>query len=397
MPEEQQPSWRPARRAVAAIFFVSGALLATWAPYLPVIQRRLALSDGDLGWALFAMTVGALLSVVMIGRWIARHGSRRVTAFTAPLLCLSIAGPIFAPSFLTLALTLFLFGVIHGSLDVAMNAQAAEIQSAARFPLMSGLHGLYSLGGLSGSALAAVLLAADLDPLLHVSAVIVCLGLLSVAVSPRMLPPAPRDKESQPAMRLPVGPLLGLSLLAFVMFVGEGAVVDWATVFMANELSASPGAAVLGFTAFSGAMAAARFLGDRVIAAIGASRFAVISAAVAAVGLGIAVSAPVLSLSVAGFAVGGLGFANLIPILFARAASSTPDEPQKGIAGVAGIGYFGLVAGPPAIGMMAEAVGLRGALGFVAAAMGVAALTLPAAFRAASQDQSSEQSAREPA
>ena len=364
-------------------FFVAGAVLATWVPYIPLVQRRLGLSEGDLGWALFAMTAGALTGVVSTGALIERFGSRGVTFGAGVLFCLLLPAPVFAASFWPLAGALYVFGAVFGSLDVAMNAQAAKVQQAAGRSLMSSFHGLYSVGGMAGSALAGLLLSLQVSAVSHILGIVVAMALLSAWAAMRLLETPQGELRSGPALTLPLGPVVGMSVLAFLIFVGEGAVMDWATVYLANVIEADPGMAVAGFTAFSTAMAAGRFLGDWATTKIGAMRFGLWSAALSAAGLALALATASLWIAVAGFAVAGLGFANLIPILFTRAAEATPDEPQKGIAGVAGIGYFGLVAGPPVIGFTAEAVGLRGALWFVAGAMAMVAVGLPWAMRGA--------------
>ncbi len=363
------------------MFFVAGAVLASWVPYIPLVQRRLELTEGDLGTALLAMTAGALLGVVSTGALIERFGSRAVAAAAGVAFCLLLPAPVFAPSFVLLAIALLGFGAVFGSMDVAMNAQAALVQRAADRSLMSSFHGLYSVGGMVGSALAGLLFSAEIAPRWHLAGVVAAMAALCAAGSRGMLPAGDGERRAGPALSLPLGSVAGLSVLAFLIFVGEGAVMDWATVYLANVVEADAGMAVAGFTAFSTAMAAGRFVGDAATARLGATRFGFASAALAAAGLALALATPSLWVAVAGFALAGLGFANLIPILFSRAAEATPDAPQKGISGVAGVGYFGLVAGPPAIGYTADALGLRGALWFVAGAMALVAAALPRALR----------------
>ncbi len=377
--------WQRARWGVSASFFVAGAALASWVAYIPLVQRRLGLSDGDLGSALFGLAAGALTAVLVVGTLIERFGSRRVVGFSGTLLCLVLPIPIFAPTVWTVAGALFLFGAAFGSLDVAMNSQAANVQRTASMPLMSGFHGLFSVGGLAGAMLAGIFLSLDVSPLLHPVLVAVAMGSLCAISSTTLLETPEPETRRGLALTLPAGPLVGLSLLGFLMFVGEGAIVDWTAVFLSNVLHVSPGVAVSGYAAFALSMAIGRFFGDIVTAWIGSRRLAIASALLAALGLGLAVSTSSVVASVIGFAIAGLGIANQIPILFSRAADSTPDAPQKGIAGVAGFGYFGLVAGPPCIGHLSEAIGLSGSLGVVAASMALVAISIPAAFRAAAR------------
>ena len=152
---------RRARWGVYGVFFVAGAVLASWVPYIPLVQRRLGLGEGDLGAALLAMTGGALVGVGASRALIERIGSKALTATAGGLFCLLLPAPILAPSFWALAAALFGFGCVFGALDVAMNAQAALVQRAAGRSLMSGFHGLYSVGGMAGSAVAGLLLSRE--------------------------------------------------------------------------------------------------------------------------------------------------------------------------------------------------------------------------------------------
>jgi predicted MFS family arabinose efflux permease len=273
-------------------------------------------------------------------------------------------------------------------MDVAMNAQAADVQRLAGRSLMSGFHGLYSLGGLAGSAAAGLLLWLQTPMLAHVLGVAATMGLLLGLGCPKLLREERSEVRGAPSLSLPPRSLAALASLGFLIFVGEGAVMDWANVYLANVLKAGADRAVAGFAAFSLTMAAGRFLGDWGTERLGSRRFAVCSAALAAGGLGLALAGAGLEAAVAGFGLAGFGFANLIPILFSQAAEATPDAPQRGIAGVAGVGYFGLVAGPPVIGFTADEIGLRGALGLVACALALVALLLSSAFRAANRSRS---------
>lgn len=376
--------WTRARMGVCGVFFVGGVVLASWVPFIPVVQRRLAMSEADLGAVLFAMTAGALTAVLGSGRLIARFGSRAVTGWAGVMFCLLLPAPVYAPDRMALAAALFFFGAAFGAMDVAMNAQAAEVQTLAGKPLMSGFHGLYSLGGLAGATVTGTLLSLQANPGLQTGMVVVTMLALCLASS-RMLLPSRAGEAGLEGISLPPGPLVGLSLLAFVVFVGEGAVIDWAGVFLVDHLRVEPGVAASGFAAFSLAMAIGRLTGDRATARLGFVRFSVISALLAGGGLALALASTNLLVAIVGFAVAGIGFANLVPILFSQAARATPDAPQRGIAGVAGIGYLGLVAGPPGIGFVAEQLGLPFALSAVAVSTLASALVLPAAFARAAR------------
>jgi len=378
MEVEQRARW-----GVVAAFFVAGMVLASWVPYIPSVQQRLGLSDGDLGAVLASMATGALSAIFFVRPLIGRFGSRRITAVGGVAFSLILPAPVLAPSYAALAVVLFAFGFALATLDVAMNAQAVLVEARLEKPLMSGFHGLFSLGGLVGASFAGALLEAAVAPVVHLGVVVPSMALLCLWGASRLFPAAPGAGQQGPAFALPSGPLAALGALGFVMFVGEGALVDWTTVYLSKNLAASPGTASAGYAAFSGMMALGRFLGDRVTAALGPAWSGTLSALTAGAGLALALSFAAPVASVCGFGLSGLGFANLVPILFSAAGRTEPENPEHGIAGVAGVGYFGLVAGPAMIGFAAQALGLRTALALVAVSMALTALALGPAVRAA--------------
>jgi len=329
------------------------------------------------------MALGAFVAVLTTGYLIRQYGSRPVTIGASFAYCLALPGPVFAPSLLWLSLALFVFGVCLGTMDVAMNAQAASVEAACERPMMSGFHGVFSVGNVIGAAVAALFFAEQVSALIHIVAVMIVMFLVCAIAGVGLLPVQPDRSETAPQLGIPRGPLVGLSAFAFLMFVGEGALLDWTTVYLANDLGLKASVSVSGFAAFAGLMAVGRFAGDAVITAVGRTPVAIGSAALASVGLAGALFSKELLPAVAGFGVSGLGFANLIPILFGTAAKTTPDSPQTGIAGVAGVGYVGLVAGPPMIGFLAEAVGLRGARFAVSGAMAFVAIAVGPSLRRA--------------
>jgi fucose permease len=156
-------------------------------------------------------------------------------------------------------------------------------------------------------------------------------------------------------LSLPRGPLALLGLMAGLGLVGEGAMYDWSVLYLRQELQAPTGIASLGYAAFSGAMAAGRFGGDWVRARMRPATLLRASGLLGAAGMAIALAVPHPAAALAGFALVGLGFANIVPVLFSAAGQLPGVAPAHGIAAVASVGYFGLMAGPPLIGFIAEA------------------------------------------
>jgi hypothetical protein len=259
-------------------------------------------------------------------------------------------------------------------LDVSMNAQAVLIEDRYRRPILSSLHGLYSTGGLAGASLAAAATSGGIPAPAQTLGLTVVLMPSILAISRFLLRGEARGTDRSAVLAWPSRALLGLGALAFLALMAEGAMGDWAAVFLREYRRAGINDAATGFAGFSLAMAAGRFAGDWVRRRCGAPILLRVGGLAAAVGMTTALTVPGLVLAVLGFALFGLGLANMIPILFGAAGRAQGMTAGLGIAAVATTGYAGLLAGPPLIGMTAELVGLR--LALVAIVCGVLAVAV---------------------
>lgn len=352
---------RSKRLAVSLVFFVNGAVFASWVPHIPLIQARLDLGDGGLGLALLCLAAGAVAALVASGRLIARFGSRTVTRAAGLCFCAALPMPILAPSPLALALALAFFGAANGAMDVAMNDQAVIVEKARRAPIMSSFHGFFSLGGLFGAALGGAALAAGVSPMAHILCAVAFFGLLGLYGLIHLVPSAPEEDATMPKSHfgLPHRAIWPLCFLAFLTLACEGAMADWTSVYLKNVLAAGAGPAAWGYAAFSLAMAAGRFGGDRLAKLFGPVTLVRTSAMAAFAGLVLAVAATGPALAILGFALVGLGLSNVVPLLFSAAGRTPGVATGAGIAGTAAVGYLGFLAGPPCIGFVAEVSSLR--------------------------------------
>jgi len=350
---------RSRRIGVSLVFFANGAVFASWVPHIPGVAARLHLNEAALGLALLCLAAGAMTSLSAAGRLIGRFGSRTVTRAAGAVFCLALPLPVLAPSPLTLALALALFGMANGAMDVAMNDQAVLVEKEKGSPIMSSFHGLFSLGGLAGSALGGAVLAAGVSPLVHVCGATAGLGAVCAAGLARLAPSPPEGASGKSPFALPDRRVWPLCLLALLTLACEGAMADWTSVYLSADLAAGPGLAASGYAAFSLAMAAGRFAGDRLTAALGPVRLARASALLACAGLAAAVAAPFPLAAAGGFALTGLGLSNLIPLLFSAAGRTPGVAPGQAIAGTAAAGYMGFLIGPPVIGFTAGLTSLR--------------------------------------
>ena len=364
---------RRARLATATLFFANGCGLGSWLPHIPDVKIWHGLSDGVLGLALLAIAGGAVASLPLAGALTARYGSRPASRGAALLFCTVLPLPLLAPDLPLLLAAFVLLGIGIGALDVSMNAHAVLVEERYGRPIMSSCHGLFSLGGLFGAALAGGAMTIGLPPVPHLAMSATVLGVAVLAAWPALLPTAPAPAGG-PLFVVPRGRLAALGAIALVAFMAEGAMGDWSAIYLRMDLGAAPATAAYGFAAFSLTMAIGRLTGDRLVARCTPAGMVVAGAVIGAVTLGAALLASDPAAAVLGFAGMGIGLANVAPIVFS-AAGRLPDlAPGIGIAAVSTAGYCGFLAGPPLIGLVAEASGLPFALGLVAAAVGLMAL-----------------------
>jgi MFS family permease len=356
------------------VFAAHGFIFASWAVRVPAIKEQTRASPAALGLALLGLSAGAVATMLIAGTLCRRLGSERVTAGSCALLSVTLVLPALARSAATLGLALLIFGAAYGCLNVAMNSVAVDLVAALRRPVMPGFHAAWSFGGLAGAGLGG-LLAPHLSPVRHLLLVALA-GLLTSGVaghilltSGRWLPagstqPARESdaaRESQPAgawrRMLATGRVVGLfGLIALCAAYDEGAIGDWGALHLRQDLGAGPGLAAAGYAAFALAEACGRLSGTSLLERLGRTRVLTLGGLTACAGMLLASLAPDVWLALAGFAATGLGLANLFPAAIARAGLLAGSH---GVALTSMLGYTGFLLGPPAIGFLASAFGLR--------------------------------------
>ena len=349
------------RWAVGAMFFVNGFLMGSWAPQIPFMLPRHGISEFALGLLILLFGAGAVAAMTSVGGFIAGRGSREVTAWTACVACIALSLVVFAPNVASAAPALLLMGASTGTMDVAMNANAVELEKRLGRAIMSASHGFWSLGGLIGGAVGGpVIVAYGVHA--HAAATTV-LMLVVVAISaPRLINEAAHDADAEVKSKFawPRSPaILIIGVMALFSMIPEGAVLDWSALYLGKELHSDVRASGFGFALFSGAMALMRFLGDGLRNRFGAVTTMRVSGVIAAGGMLAAGFAPNAALAIAAFGVAGLGIANMVPIAFSAAGNQPGLSPGAGIAPATMLGYSGALAAPSAIGFVAEHIGFR--------------------------------------
>jgi MFS family permease len=327
------------------------------------VQARAGIDTGVLGFLLLTIAGGAISAMPLSGWMAGRWGTRAVVVGSGLLFALMSAVLMNVGGLVPLFLAAYVFGASNGVLDVAMNANASEVEAARGIPTMSSFHGFYSLGGLIGAALGGLLIGAGLGDGRGALMVSVAIFAAVVACGGRLLavPPAPHATH----FALPRGPALFLGLLALLCFAIEGALVDWSALLLKERTQVDAATAALGYSAFSVTMAACRFAGDRLVLRFGPLRVMTVGGLGMFAGLMLAVTSTHFMLSALGFALIGLAAANVVPLIFAAAARMPGMSAGGGLATVATLGYAGLLMAPPLLGAIAAHTNIAVALGIL--------------------------------
>lgn len=360
-----RPGLTRPRVGVTLLFLANGAGFGAWAASVPGVKDGLALSASVLGGALLCVAFGAMLAMPVVGWLGARHVPRLLSGTAVVLMC-ALPLPGIANSVPVLAACLLLMGAGAGSMDVCMNARASRVEQEWGAPIMSSFHAAFSLGGLVGTGLVAL---AEwfgwgvLGGLVTTSAV-----LAAAAAAHFVLDPSPTLADGEAGRRFawPSAAVAGIGALCFLAFMTEGAVADWSGVFLRGVAGFSAPAGAAGFASFSAAMVIARVFGDATVRRLGRGRVLSLGALLAGAGVALAIAVP--DVAPLGFALVGLGGANMAPVLFSAAGRAGPAA-STGVAAVATLGYGGMLLGPPLIGVLADWIGLRFALAVLVAAM----------------------------
>jgi predicted MFS family arabinose efflux permease len=359
------PASVAAQVATRIAFLIAGLGTAAWAPLVPYAKQRLSIDEGALGLLLLCGGAGSLTAMPLAGTMTTRLGCRRVIGTTTLCICASLIGLAAASSPILLALALFFFGAGVGGIDVAMNIQAVIVEEDSGRPLMSGFHGLFSAGGIAGASGASLLLWTGAST----QCTSICIGLVIVVlllICWRHLLSCKSVDES-PTFVFPRGAVLLVGILCFISFLTEGAMLDWSAVFLTTVRSVDPIHSGLGYTIFAVAMTAGRLSGDRIVQVVGKQKLLLFGGVCAASGLVLVVLAPWPTATCVGFGIVGLGASNIVPVLYSTLEHQRVMPANLAVAGVTTIGYFGILAGPAMIGLMAHAAGLPAAFLVIAA------------------------------
>lgn len=363
--------------ATRIIFFLAGFITATWAVIVPFARANTGVDEAQLGTLLLCLGVGALIAMPVTGWLTSRFGCRRVILVAVALIVISTPWLAVLSDPLLLALALLVFGIGIGVTDCAMNIQAILVEKQAAKPVMSGFHGMYSVGGIAGAGFMTLLLAMGVSVLTGCLLAVVAVIIMTLVSASGLLTYA--NPAEGPVFAVPRGSVLIIGIICFAVFLTEGTVLDWSAVYLTDVRAIPASLGGLGYTCFAVAMTVARLTGDRLISSLGRLPVVLGGALVAAAGMAMVTFIASWPLALLGYTLVGAGCANIVPVMFSAAGRQTAMPQAVAIPAITTLGYLGVLSGPAVIGYVAHYTHLGFSFSLIMALMlvvGAVSLTL---------------------
>lgn len=344
-----------ARLATRLAFFAAGFAMGCCAPFFPFIKENVSADKSEFGLLLLCLGIGAIIAMPITGIISAKRGSKPMILLGGFVMALLIPVLVIVETQFILAIIIFLLGASLGTLDVAMNVHAVEVEKIEKRSLMSNFHAQFSIGGLAGAGLMTVFLFFETS-LLSSSVIAASITFITMTLTVKRLLNVSTVKKTK--FMLPKGVVILLAIFAAIIFLVEGAVVDWGALLIIDRELTAPKSAGIGYILFSIAMVVARLSGDEIVKAIGEFKVLIFGVVITILGILIIVLSNITIIALSGFMFIGLGVANLVPIFFSAAGRQTVMPPAIAIASVTTTGYAGILLGPVIIGYFAEITSL---------------------------------------
>ncbi|WP_037008848.1 MFS transporter [Pseudomonas sp. RL] len=346
-------------------FFLAGFGLSVWAPLIPYVRERIPMSDATFGLLLLCVGAGSLSCMPLSGMLAARLGIRLASLGSLALLICALAIMALTDSIAWLGVALFAFGGTLGVLDILLNIQSLKVERALQRPLMSQFHGMFSLGTIAGAACLTALLTLGLSPALSTLLLVGLILVTTLAIRSGLLPD--RAPAGGVMFARPTGVVLVVGLLCFVVYLAEGAILDWSAIYLTQETGMAMSLAGLGYASFAALVAIARLAGGPVVARLGTVRVVVIGSVLAATGLLLSLLASHWIVALIGYALCGLGCANISPVLISSLNHQKDMPVHLAVTAATTVGFAGVLAGPALMGFVAHHSSLTIAFAMVAA------------------------------
>jgi MFS family permease len=361
-----QTSPRSARLATAAFFFISGFSFSSWASRIPDIQRRLSLNKAELGFFLFALPIGLVLTLPVTGYLLQRHSSRNIMIIGVLVfnLMLAMIGIVDQPW--QLALVLFCFGSSRNLMNISVNAQSVAVQALYNRSIITTFHGVWSLAGFAAAAVGAVMVNVNIAPSWHFLIVAVLMTIMGFFAFPDSPHEPPAKQANTKRFIWPDKHLMKYGLISFAVMACEGTMYDWSNIFFEEAVHPPKKLIAAGYVIYMIAMSAGRFTGDRLVNKLGIPAMIRYSGILVLCGFLVAALLPYTISAGMGFMMIGFGVSCVVPLVLRMATQTTTMSSGSAIAAVSTIGYMGFLVVPPVIGFVAEAAGIRWAFAVMA-------------------------------
>jgi MFS family permease len=359
---ENEPGKKRIRIAVTLFYFSMGLVFASWASRIPDIKTKLHLNDALFGTILFALPSAQFLMMTFSGRLVTRFGSRKVALFALPFYTISLSNIGLVKEGWQLAIALFSFGISGNLCNISINTQGVATEKLYGRPIMSSFHGGWSLAGFTGALIGLSMINLKIIPYWHFLTVVLIVWTVILLNHNYLIKGKPVTDPAEPKRKFfnkPDSALVQLGIIGFFSMASEGMMFDWSGIYFKDVVKAPSSLVILGYTSFMIMMASGRFMADYITARIGRKRLLQICGVMISTGLYTAVMFPYLIASTIAFMLVGLGVSSIIPSVYSAAGKHTRVPPGIALATVASVSYFGFLMGPPMIGYISQAAGLR--------------------------------------
>jgi len=357
------PDKRRIRIAISLFYFSMGFCFASWASRIPEIKTALRLSDAAFGTILFALPVGQFLMMTFSGKLVTYFGSRKVILFAVPGYTLCLVNLGLATHGWQLAIGLFLFGIFGNMCNISINTQGVAAEKIYKRPIMAAFHGGWSMAGFTGALVGLAMMNLKIQPYIHFLVVVAIISSILLLNWGKLVPG--KAVKAKPAgtkkkfFSKPDSGLVQLGIIGFCSMASEGAMFDWSGIYFKDVVQAPHALIILGYTSFMITMAAGRFMADRLVLKFGRMHLLQVSGILISSGLLISVLFPYLIPSTIAFMMVGLGVSSIVPSVYSAAGRHATIAPGIALATVSSVSYLGFLMGPPLIGYISAAAGLR--------------------------------------
>jgi MFS family permease len=339
--------------ASAFLYSCFSLIFSTWVTYIPHIAEKIGITEGRIGKAIFFSALGAFFMIRICRHFIDKIGVGRYTYFTQLIYCICFFGPFLAYNYVSLCISLFIFGMAGSSYGISVNSLTATIEKQDDVYIMSGSHGFWSLGAMIGSATGSFIAALVHNPILHISVLVLAIQIIQIKLKPQYFFRKGEQSIIEKHKRKILLPLVVIALVGLVVMVSEGALADWSALYLKKIILLDIKYIGLGYSAFSFAMMTGRFTGDSLSKKLGSWQLITWSSFIGIIGFSmVLILNPIFT--ILGFFVVGLGFSVIVPEVYRLASNVDGVKTADGVSFIAATTNIGFLVGPVVLGFIAE-------------------------------------------